>query len=477
MSTTRQIAHNTIIQIIGKTFSIFFGLIAIGMMGRYLGTEKFGWYITTITFLQFIGILIDFGLIPVTAQMMSEPEFEKKELFKNLLSFRFFTALIFLGISPLVAIFLPYPEEVKTAILFSTISFLSVAMSQVLVGFYQAKLKMYIQVIAESLSRIVLVVGLWFLIKQQAGFIPVMWVMVISSVTYTLILWVIAAKNTPVGFGFNFSIWKAVIKKMWPISISVIFNVIYLKGDALLLTLFRGQTEVGLYGAAYRVIDILSQTAMMMMGVILPILTFNWSRGLKVEFRKRYQQAFDALMLFAVPITIGTIVLAPQIINLIFEKKFAEAGGALQILAIAVFGVFLGAVFGHTAVAINRQKQTMWIFISDAILTFAGYLIFIPKYGMYGAAWMTVFSELYAGFLLFFMVRHYTQEKLYFKTFGKILFASILMCLALMYFNHLNVILNALIGLLVYGVVLLGIGGISKNTIKEILSIKNTNKI
>ena len=94
MTTTRKIAHNTIIQIVGKVFSTALGLLALGMMTRYLGTEQFGWYITTISFLGFIGILIDFGLIPVTAQMMSEPQHDKKALFKNLISFRFFTALL-----------------------------------------------------------------------------------------------------------------------------------------------------------------------------------------------------------------------------------------------------------------------------------------------------------------------------------------------------------------------------------------------
>jgi len=470
MSVTRQIAHNTVVQMIGKILSTIFGLIAIGMMGRYLGAEKFGWYTTTITFLQFIGILIDFSLIPVTAQMMSEPNFEKKELFKNLLAFRFFTAVVFLGLAPVAVLFFPYPQEIKIAILFSTISFLGIAMNQVLTGFYQAKLKMYIQVIGENLGRITLVIGLWFLIKNHAGFIPIMWVVVISSVVYTFTLWTLAAKDTPVGFGFNFSIWKSIVIKMWPISISVIFNVIYLKGDTLLLSLYRNQAEVGLYGAAYRVIDILSQTAMMMMGVILPILSFNWSRGLTEEFRKRYQQAFDALMLFAVPITVGTVILAPKIINLIFENKFSGAGYALQILAIAVFGVFLGAIFGHTAVAINRQKQTMWIYISDAILTLIGYLVFIPKYGMAGAAWMTVFSELYAGILLFFVVQKYTKEKILFKTFGKIIFSSALMGIGLYAFSNLNVILSAFIGMIIYGVVMILIKGISKETIKEILT-------
>src|SRR3989338_1779513 len=92
--STRVIAHNTIIQIIGKIISVALGLLALGMMTRYLGQEQFGWYITVISFLTFAGILTDFGLIPVSAQMLSEPKHDKTKLFRNLIGFRLAAAII-----------------------------------------------------------------------------------------------------------------------------------------------------------------------------------------------------------------------------------------------------------------------------------------------------------------------------------------------------------------------------------------------
>lgn len=477
MSTTRAIARNTIVQIAGKALSTILGLLAIGMMTRYLGPEKFGWYITVISFLQFIGILTDFGLIPVTAQMLSEPNFNKKELFKNLLGFRFTTAIIFLGLAPFIALFFPYPIEVKIAISFTTISFLAVAMSQIFTGFYQTKLKMHIQVLAENANRLILVIGLFLALCYHASFVSIMWILVIGNLTYLAVLWFKARQETTVGFAYNKEIWLAIIKKMWPISISIIFNVIYLRGDTILLSIFRSQSEVGAYGAAYRVIDIFTQLSMMIMGVILPLLTFAWSRNLKEEFRLRFQQAFDSLMLFAIPLTAGTIILAPKIMNLIATDKFTGAASALQILILAVLGVYLGAIFGHTAVAINRQRQTMWIYISDAVLTLIGYLIFIPLYGIKGAAWMTVFSEFYAGFLLFITVRHYTKEKISTKNLGKILLATLIMSAILLFVQQLNVIISALIGAIVYGIILILSKAISKNTLKEIFSAEETEKL
>ena len=472
MSTTRKLAHNTAAQIGGKAISTILGLVAIAMMTRYLGQEQFGWYITVISFLGFAGIVIDFGLIPVTAQMMSEPRFDKTKLFQNLMGFRFVTALLFFGLIPLVAYFFPYPTEVKIAIAFSTISFLAVSMNQVLVGLYQTKLKMHVQAIAEVLGRIVLVAGLYLVMRYGAGFLPIMWILVLASVSYTIALWMMSFREIRATFRFDWDVWKAILVKSWPIAISIIFNVVYLKGDILLLSLFRDQVDVGVYGAAYRVVDILAQMAMMIMGVILPLLAYHWSRNKKDSFAKQYQQAFDIMMMLAMPMMVGLILTADKIMLLVAGSDFVVSGRPLQILAIAVFGVYLGAVFGHTAVAIDKQKQTMWIYISNAIITLIGYLVFIPRFGYWGAAWMTVFSEVYAGVLLFFTIRHFTKQSLSFVTTRKIVASAVVMAGVIWLLASLSILIIMPIAAVVYGLCIFLSGAISKETLIDILSMK-----
>jgi len=281
-----------------------------------------------------------------------------------------------------------------------------------------------------------------------------------------------ATKYDKPKLAFDWQIWKKIIIKMWPIAISIICNVVYLKGDTLLLSIFRSQTEVGLYGAAYRVIDILSQMAMMIMGIMLPLLAYHWSRNLKKEFKKYYQQSFDIIMLLALPMTLGIIMTAPQIMEIVGGKEFISSGRPLQILAVAVLGVYLGAIFGHTAVSINRQKQTIWIYLSSALFTLIGYLIFIPKFGMYGAAWLAVFSELYVSLMLFLTVRYYTQEKLALKTFSKIIFSTLIMTVVLFFTKNYHLFIQIVFAVLIYTTMILLTKAISRETIKEIISLK-----
>lgn len=472
MSTTRKIAHNTGIQLIGKIVSTGLGLVAIGMMARYLEPERFGWYVTTISFLQFIAILVDFGLIPVTAQMMGEKKIEEQTLLQNLLGYRFVTAIIFLALAPAIALFFPYPVEVKIAIAFTTVNMLAVAMNQIFTGYYQAKLKMHIQAIGEVIGRVVLIAGLSLMIWADAGFLPVMIVVSVASIAYTAVMWLSIGKTTRPTFAFDLSIWKAITIKMWPIAISIIFNVIYLKGDIIILSLYQDQTVVGLYGAAYRVIDIIAQMAMLMMGVMLPLLAFEWASGNKEKFKHFYQQSFDMLMIVAVPTVVGGAILATPLITLVAGEQYASSGPILAVLLLSVFALYLGAIYGHVAVAMNKQKQTMWVYISNAILTLAGYFYFIPRYGMWGAAGMTLFSECYAGFLLFVTVRHFLQLRLQTITFAKILFSALVMGAVVYIIKEWHILLLIPIGASVYTAFLFGLGAISKETIREIVRRK-----
>ncbi len=471
MSVTRQIAHNTIVQMVGKAISTVLGLAAIAMMTRYLGTEQFGWYVTTISFLQFVGILIDFGLIPVTAQMLSEEKFDSKELFQNLLAFRFVTGVVCLAIAPLISLFFPYPPEVKIAIAISAISFLAISMNQVLTGFFQKELKMYLVSAGEVIGRIFLVGGLYILMYWGASFQPIMALISLSIVVYMSFLFFFARKYIPLAFRFNSTIWKAIAIKMWPITLSILFNVVYLKGDILLLSFYRSQEEVGLYGAAYRVLDIVTQIAMLSMGILLPLLAGSWTRKNKKEFKEHYDRALMMMCLLGLPLATGTFLLARPIMNLVAGEEFAPASLPLQILSLAVIGLFIGSIYGHLAVAIDRQRTALYVYISAAILTLVGYLVFVPRFGMIGAAWMTVFSEVFVGVGLFFLIKRYIQLPLPYLFFSKIIFSTGIMAGVLYFLPNLHVLLSIVIGFCVYAISLLLTKAISKDTIKEIISL------
>lgn len=469
MSLTKKIAKNTAIQLTGKTVSTLLGLVAIAVMARHLGVEQFGWYVTAGGFLMFFSIISDFGFVAITASMMAEPKHDKTKLFNTLFTWRFLTALVVNGLAPIGILLFPYPPQVKTAVLILAVSFFFMSLSQVFIGYYQSKLKLIIQTIGEVLGRIVLVVGLLLLAKNNSGFMPMMTAVTIASAVYLIYM---ILKSDGAKFYLNKKISKDIFTKLWPVAIAVMFNAIYLQGDKVILPLYVSQAQMGLYGAAYRVVDLLAQSAAMVMGIMVPLITYAWSRNLKTDFKKRLQTSFNMVSLVVLPMIAGTIALSDPIMKLVAGNEFAGSGAILRLLTLAVVGIVFGMVFGHVALAIGKQRKSMWVFISAAVFSVIGYFIFIPRYGVWGAVGVTIFSEIYAGICLLILVSRLAKTWPDFGSFLKISLASLIMGLLVYSLPNLPVIISILIGVITYTILVLVLKIISKETIKEILKAK-----
>jgi len=83
MITGKSLAKNFTIQTLGKFLAIFVGLGSIALVTRSLGVERFGEYTTALTFLQFFGVIVDFGLSLTLIVMISEPNVDEKKIVGN----------------------------------------------------------------------------------------------------------------------------------------------------------------------------------------------------------------------------------------------------------------------------------------------------------------------------------------------------------------------------------------------------------
>lgn len=474
MSLKRAIAYNTAVQVIGKAASTALGLIAIAIMTRYLGAEHFGWYITASGFLQFIGIISDFGFTVTVSNMLAEPPFNKQAVLETSFTWRFVTSAFFNGLAPLIILFFPYPKEIKLAVALLALSFFSTALNQVFIGYYRERLQLMVAAVGEVVGRVVLVVGIILVAFGHFGFLPIMGVITGAAIATTVFLWL---HLKPIRWNFDRVISQALFHKMWPTALSVICNAFYLQADRVILPLYTSQTIVGLYGASYRVLDIVIQVAALIMGMIMPLITFAWARHNRSEFCQRYQLGFDVLVLILMPMIVGIFVLSRPILHFIAGNSFLAGGDYLRYLSLSIFGTCFGMIFGHIALAINRQKEALWIYGSDALLSLAGYFYFIAHYGVWGAIGVTLFSEVYAGLGLTLLTIHYSGVTPRLNSLIKILAASFAMGTALYYLPNVPLFGAIALGGAIYSGLVILLRIISPATIKEILTTPKVAEI
>ena len=478
VNLSSKVFYNTVVQVASKIIATILGLVAVAIMTRYLGTVGFGEYTTIITFLSFFGILVDFGLTLVTVQMISRPGVDEKKILGNIFGLRLVSAVIFLALAPLAIIFFPYSQEVKMGVAIASFSFLFAALSQVFVGLFQVKLKMDKVSIAEVASRVVLVVGIIVAVKINQGLLGIISAMAISSAVSFFLHFLFSRQYVRISIGFDLAVWKEIISKSWPLAITIIFNLIYLKADTLILSLIKTQGEVGIYGAAYRVIDVLITVPFMFAGIVLPILTVNWVMSDKESFKRVLQKSFDFMAILAIPLIVGTQFLAKEVMVLVAGREFSDSGQVLRILVLAAGIIFLGCMFSHAIIAFDKQKKIIWAYCFTSLTALAGYLIFIPRFSYIGAAWVTIYSESVIALAAIYYTFKYSSFLPRFNIFLKSILASAVMGLFLFflpvrfYESAIGLFFTLIFSSAVYFSALYLLKGISR---KEILALLNRN--
>ena len=479
MSLARALALNTGVQVLGKTVSTALGIVIIGLMTRQLGTEGFGAYSTANAFLQVFALLLDLGLnvtlIALLGEHAGDEKYERR-CTSALFTLRFVMAFLILGlVAPAVALASPYPLALKLAIIALTGSFIFPSLNQVVVGAQQRHLKMSMAAIAENVGRVIALAGLLFAQAQGWGLIPIMWFISLASFFNFILNFFSARKYADFHWNWDPAFWKMALHRSWPVGLSIAFGLAYFKADTLILSFVRPQAEVGIYGAAYRVLEILITIPFMYAGILLPILSNAFAKKDVPKFKNLVTNSIDVMLIFCLPMMAGTWILGERIMILVAGPEFAESGRILSILIVAVAAIYLNTVFSHIVVAIDGQRKMIPVYIAVAIAAVAGYLLFIPTYGMWAAAWLTVASEVLVG-LGSIVVSHKAiptefKPRALLASIG----ASILMSIVVWTLRNQSVAIPILIGALVYAIAIYAMGGIRKETIQDILKAKTSN--
>ncbi len=473
MSRTAAIAKNTIIQVVGRTFGTIFGLITLGVMTRYLGTTGYGAFTTVTSFLQFFGILVDFGLSLTTVAMLAEHGADKDKIASNIFTLRIISAALFFAIAPLVVLAFPYSHEIKSGVGVAAASFFMIALNQVLTSMLQKELRMARAAAAEVIGRSGLLLGVLAVAHWHLGLSWMLSTLVLGNALTALWNWLLVRKLVRVDWRFDWPVWKEIFDRSWPIALAITFNLVYLKGDVIVLSLTRSQEEVGIYGAAYKILDVLTVVPIMFMGLVLPLLVKARHENSQGDWNRIMQKAFDFMAVLAMPLVAGTLVVGDALMNLFAGDAFAGAGQLLIILILACAAVFFGSFFGHAVIAAKKQRVMVWGYAIDAVIATALYVWTIPKYGPVAAAWVTVAAESFIACATFFVVWRATKFVPSLRVALRAALAAALMAGFISILPDFHVLMKVVLGGAVYAALALTLRAVTPETVKMLLPKKS----
>lgn len=464
----RAVGRNTIIQFSGKLISTVLGLMTSALILRYLHVDGNGAYTTAMAYLGFFSVIADLGLYLILVRDINKPGANVERIVGNLLALRWVSAFIVLFGGAAIVSFFGFSHQENMAILIGVGSFIAVAATQLLVGVFQSKLAMIYVASGELLGRAVLLVTTLIVISRQGSLYSMMLAVVISTVANFIFIWASSRKFLRLRLHFDWGYWKSTLRDTLPIAISIVLNLIYFRADTIILRMMKGTYDVGLYGAAYKILEILNTFPIMFVGLLLPALGAAFAGNDNITFQRIFQKGFTLLSIAVVPLLIGGWVLAEPALVLIGNQEYAPAAPVLRLLLFGVAALFFGSLSGHVVTIIHRQRQMVWSYLSVAVLGLVLYLTLIPRFSLYGAAIGTIVTESITALVGYILILRVMKFKLALHSIPKVFLSGIAMIAVIIVLRPLNVWVATVVGLAIYMLMLFRTRVLSATTLREI---------
>jgi O-antigen/teichoic acid export membrane protein len=417
-----KIFTNTVWQVAIRAISVLVGVANLGLITRILGQTNFGFYTTIFAFAQMFMVLVDLGLYLTLLREVSSVDGRQEEsrVTNNIFTIRFVSSLTFLALAPLAIQLFPYAPEVKTHLIYFIVAFFFQTLITTLSAIFAKKLAMPKIAIADLVGKVFYLGLLAYLFFYNGSLKAVLFSNSVTQFLAFILIYLFLRKYIDLRFAWDFKFWKTIIYRTLPLALSVVLNLIYFKADTLVLAAFVSPEEVALYGAPYRILEVLVTFPHMFLALILPILTAAWLKKNVVKFREIWQNSFDFFVILTPAILITIWLIGRPLITTIAGADFAASGAILNVLVLATVAIYFGTLLIYVVVALSLQKEMIKYFLLTAAFGLTGYFIFIPRFSYWGAAWMTVATEILIGVCAYLVIR----KKLSLQTDFKIVWKS-----------------------------------------------------
>lgn len=469
MLPIRKIAYNTIFQVMGKAANILIGVLAIAFLARYLNPDGFGKYTTVLSFLQIVGIIFDFGLYLVLLSEISKIGADRNYIFSNILTLRIVSGVLFFVAIPILVLFFPYSTDIKIGILVTSLTFFLNSIIQIYSAIFQKEMKMDKVVYAEVIAKVFFLSLIVLFIFMKLNLIAILCINNINSAIFLFILYLYSRKYISYSWTIDLIYWKKVLHISWPIAVTTILNLIYFKADTIILSVFKTPTDVGYYGAAYKILEVITTLPHMILGLILPIFSVYWvGRKLK-DFNFAMQKFFNIFCFITFALIAIFSAEASGIINFIAGEEYQNSVGILQILIWPTAIIFFGSLFNYGIIAIEKQKEIIKYFFVVAIISLISYFVFIPKYSYYGAAYTTLAVELIMTILSYALLYKYIKWRINFSFAFKIGIISFITYIILQRIQY-GLFIELIIGPVIYMILIFALNFFDKSMFKQLIS-------
>ena len=381
-------------QIIIKIISFTFSVLVI----RRLGPEVFGQYSAILAIGAVFMIFSDLGLSPYAtrqvARLRSEENSEEhiRELYGNMLGLRivltFITACMQIGTAWLTG----EPMIIIGAVALNCLGLFMYGIQgstdSVLSGMERFDISARARV-GQQILFVILGTAALFLHLSYYGLIGAS---ICAILLLTIQCWH-GLRSLGISPGhIQPQKWLKLLRVSLPFGVIGFTLGLSYKFDSLLIYHFRGDSENGLYTAAYNLIFSMAMISNVINTALYPSLSRQAAHD-QSSLHHVYDRILRYLIITGLPIAVGGSILADHIILLLGGEAYRGAIDVFRILVLVSPLMFVSEYLGYIVLIRGEEKLAARSVVISTSVNVVANILLIPRYGMMAAAVITVITE------------------------------------------------------------------------------------
>lgn len=380
------IARNALVRTAGELLAKAASVVFFVLIARELGEAAFGDFSFALALTSTLLLAAGLGTEELTTREISRDRSTVHVYMTNVVIIKVILSALLIVVAVGIVVLGSYPEEVKVAVALvgAGVAFENTGRSywSVFQAFERQELlaaSLIVQRFATLGFAAVALAGGGGLVAVSAAFLAGG---VLNLVT---VRWALRRYVVELHFELATSRWWPIVRQGLPIGAIVVLGALLLRLDQTLISFFypgTGNTEVGYYAAAFRLVE-----ATLFVGWGFNAAALPWlSRQTGPEIVNGYELGMKALAGVLAPITVIFVTLAEPLIELLYGAAYLPAADSLQYLGPAV--VLLNLNFFAATVLVARDQPASFARAQVVVLVLnvAANAIVIPDHGAAGAA-------------------------------------------------------------------------------------------
>ena len=382
-----------------KIILLLIEFFVVALVARSLGVESYGTYAFIISFVAILSPFAIFGLSGILVRYCIDGKgYSESEILSTAIILRFLISLIMILIVSIYLTFNDYDKIISAYLLGLTLSELLRPLNSVS-SWFESKLKSKwaakSKIISVFFVASIKLFGVYFE-KDWDFFVIAQGVEVVLN---SLLLLMFFTKVSCVDLSYNFvkiELVKKFIKDGFPLFLSSIGAIIYLKADILMLNWLLSEVEVGLYSAAARLSELAYILPIIFMSTIFPSLMKSRD---EVGFERQSKNILGVLFYSGLFIALILYLGSFHFVSVLYGEEYLDSALILSVHCFSLPFVFIRAYLSKWIIVSEVYRFSLITQLSGAVSNILGNLVLVPSFGAVGAAYSTIISILFASIL------------------------------------------------------------------------------